>query len=202
MNGTFSTNDKKMIREGIRAKYAQVAATPEGRFKYPTGRDGLQRLNYASDVLSSLPGEVLDSYCGVGNPFSLGPIHRDESVLDIGCGAGVDTLIAAMLVGSSGRAVGIDLTEEMLMRASSNQRKTSLSNASFYRASGEDLPFSDVSFEVVISNGAFNLIPDKLRAIQETFRVLRPGGRLMLADQILTGKAPTDTGEMVKVWPG
>jgi arsenite methyltransferase len=202
VNGKFSPTHKAEIKEGIRKKYAQVAAAPEGRFRYPTGRNGLQGLNYAPDILSDLPEEVLNWYCGVGNPFSLGPLHPGESVLDIGCGAGVDTLIAARLVGPSGSVVGIDLTEEMLGRALLNLGKTSLPKVSFQRASGEDLPFSDETFDAVISNGAFNLIPDKLRAIRETFRVLRPGGRLMIADQVLTGKAPRDTGEMVKNWPG
>jgi SAM-dependent methyltransferase len=200
MDSIFTLEDRNRIKEGITAKYGKVAVSPEGNFKYPTGRGGLEGQHYDPEILKVLPEEVLASYCGVGNPFSLGPIHKGETVLDVGCGAGVDTLVAAMMVGPEGKAVGIDLTSEMLDRARANLEKTSLGNVSFQEGSAEELPFADEIFDVVISNGVFNLVPDKPKALREIFRVLRPQGRLMMADQILAGEMEGDIRSMVESW--
>src|SRR5512137_2802732 len=110
----FNRDERKRIREGISEKYKNVATSPEGRFSYPTGRAGLEGQKYDPEILDALPEDVLASYCGVGNPFSLGPVNKDEAVLDIGCGAGVDTLVAAIMVGPVGGVVGLDLVPEML----------------------------------------------------------------------------------------
>ncbi len=202
MNTKFNSDETKRIREGINQKYKRVAISPEGNFNYPTGRAGLEGQQYDSEVLRALPKDVLASYCGVGNPFSLGPINKDEAVLDIGCGTGVDTLVAATMVGSEGRVTGIDLIPEMLKRARTNLEKTPLKNVTFQEGSAEQLPFPDGTFDVVISNGVFNLIPDKAKALREVFRVLKPSGRFLLADQILMGDMPADTESMVKNWAG
>lgn len=200
MESKFSQEDRKRIKEGIAGKYRKVAGSPEGSFKYPTGWAGLEGQGYDREILRALPKEVLASYCGVGNPFSLGPIHKGETVLDVGCGAGVDSLVAAIMAGPDGRVVGIDLTPEMLERARENLRKTSLESVSFQEASAEELPFPDASFDVVISNGVFNLVPDKSKALKEVWRVLKPDGRLMMADQILTTEPPTDTKSILESW--
>lgn len=200
MENRFTAEDRDAIRKGIMQKYAKVAASPEGNFRYPTGIAGLEALRYDPQILKALPEDVLGYYCGVGNPFSLGPIHDGESVLDVGCGAGVDALVAAIKVGEKGRAFGVDLSPQMLERARSNLEKTKFRSVSFFEASGEALPFSESSFDVVISNGAFNLIPDKLRALQEVLRVLQSGGRLMIADQFLTVPPPHEPGAMIKNW--
>jgi len=197
---SITAEDRKRIEEGIRQKYLRVAIGPEGNFKYPTGKAGLKGQNYNTEILERLPEDVLASYCGVGNPFILGSINEGEAVLDVGCGAGVDTLIAAIMVGSKGRVVGVDFIPEMLDRARKNLKKTSLHNVMFQEASAEDLPFPDVTFDVVISNGVFNLIADKLKALKEIFRVLKPLGRVMLADQVLTVEPPSDTRSMVENW--
>ncbi len=202
METKFSSVERRRIREGIAEKYKRVAVSPEGKFNYPTGRSGLEGLKYDPRWIKSLPGDILASYCGVGNPFSLEPIGKGETVLDIGCGAGVDTLIAAILVGPEGRATGIDLIPEMLNRARTNLKRTPLKNVTFRKGSAEQLPFADGTFDVVISNGAFNLIPDKARALTEVFRVLKPSGRFLLADEILTGEMPADTESMVENWAG
>ncbi len=196
----WNAEDKQRIKEGIRKKYAQVASTPEGSFRYPTGRAGLEGLHYDRRAISALPSEVTAFYCGVGNPFALGPIHQGEAVLDAGCGGGVDTLLAAMMVGPEGIAVGIDLTPEMVGRAKENLAQTALENVSFRQSSLDDMPFADASFDVVISNGAFNLVPEKARALEEIHRVLKPGGRLMMADQILTGDLPEDKRARIAKW--
>ena len=177
-----------------------VAISPEGKFSYPTGRAGLERQKYDPQVIQSLPENVLSSYCGVGNPFSLGPINKGETVLDIGCGAGVDTLVAAVMVGPEGKVTGIDLTPDMLKQARINLETTSLKNVSFEEGSAEELAFPEKMFDVVISNGVFNLIPDKRKALKEVFRVLKSSGRFLLADQILMGEMPADTESMVKNW--
>jgi arsenite methyltransferase len=197
---SFTPEEKEQIKEGIKQKYAKVAVNPEGNFKYPTGRAGLEGQNYDRRIIESLPEDVIASFCGVGNPFVLGQIHEGDEVLDIGCGAGVDTLVAAMMTGSKGRAVGIDLVPNMLEKATSNLARTSLSNVEFLESSGEGLPFENERFDVVISNGAFNLIPDKARALREIFRVLKHNGRFMIADQVLTGESPADTRSMVETW--
>ncbi len=202
MKTDFSPVDRKKIEEGIREKYAKVADSPEGLFSYPTGRTGLEALRYNSDLIRVLPEAALESFCGVGNPFSIGEIHEGESVLDIGCGGGVDTMIAATMTGPTGRAVGIDMSSEMLERATQNLSLTNLRNVSFEKSSAEDLPFPDKDFDVVISSGVFNLIPDKRKALGEVFRVMKPGGRLMMADQVLTGYLSEDVKARVDNWAG
>jgi len=196
----FTPEEKERITEGISQKYAKVAISPEGNFRYPTGRAGLEGQRYDPQTIDSLPEDVAASFCGVGNPFSLGKIHDGDQILDIGCGAGVDTIIAAMMTGFTGKAVGIDLVPSMLERARSNLAKTSLKNIQFLESSGEILPFDNDTFDVVISNGAFNLIPDKAKALQEVFRVLKPNGRFMIADQVLLGESPVDTKSMLATW--
>jgi arsenite methyltransferase len=200
METRISQNDKDRIEVGIRSKYVKVAQSPEGLFKYPTGRAGLEALQYDPELIRTLPEAVTASYCGVGNPFSLGPINEGEAVLDIGCGAGVDTLMAATIAGPTGEAVGIDLTAEMLQRAEANLALTDLKNVIFEKASGEKLPFEDSHFDVVISNGVINLIPDKAATLKEALRVLKPGGRLMIADQILAGPLPAELKERIDKW--
>jgi len=202
MEARFNSDERKRIREGISEKYKKVAISPEGKFSYPTGRAGLEGQKYNPDVFRELPKDVLASYCGVGNPFSLGPVNKGEAVLDIGCGAGVDTLVAAIKVGPEGKATGIDLIPDMLKQAKRNLKKTSLENVTFQEASAEQLPFPDGTFDVVISNGVFNLIPDKAKALREVIRVLKLSGRFLLADQILIGETPADTESMVKNWAG
>ncbi len=202
MENTFTPEDKRRIEAGIGEKYRKVAISPEGAFKYPTGHAGLEGQSYDPEIVKALPEDALASYCGVGNPFSLGPIKKGEIVLDIGCGAGVDTIVAAIMAGPEGRVVGMDLTPEMLDRARENLRKTSLENVSFQEGSAEDLPFPEGSFDVVISNGVFNLVPDKVRALKEVRRVLKPNGRFMLADQVLTIEQSADTRSMVENWAG
>jgi len=200
METGLSAEDRKRIEQSVRQKYARVSESPDRFFTYPTGRAGLEALKYDSKMIESLPEAVISSYCGVGNPFSLGPIREGEAILDIGCGGGVDTLIAAMMVGPTGRVVGIDTVPEMLERAERNLQGTTFENVMFQEVSSEALPFPDESFDVVISNGVFNLIPDKGRALRETIRVLKPNGRLMIADQVLTGELQEDPKKRIESW--
>jgi arsenite methyltransferase len=200
MEPVLTSEDKKKIEAGIREKYTKVAAGPQGLFKYPTGRAGLETLKYDPELLKTLPESALDSFCGVGNPFSLGTVDLGETVLDIGSGGGLDSLLAARLVGPGGKVVGLDLSPEMITRAYENLKQTDLSNVAFQEFSGEDLPFPDGSFDVVISNGVFNLIPAKGRMLKEACRVLKPNGRLLIADQVLSGALTKGPQERIDSW--
>lgn len=200
MEALFNTNEKELIEAGISEKYRKVATNPSGLFQYPTGQPGLEALNYDQTLIRQLPESVASSFCGVGNPFALGPLNKGERILDIGCGAGVDTILAGMMVGPSGKAAGIDMIPEMLDRARGNVQKVGLMNVIFERASAEEIPFSDGAFDVVISNGVLNLVPDKRGALKEIFRVLKPSGRLMMADQVLTVFPERDRKTMVAQW--
>lgn len=200
MEKQFTSKDKDKIHKAIRKKYKKVARSPHGLFKYPTGRAGLETLQYDNELISKLPESVAASFCGVGNPFCLGPILEKEVVLDVGCGAGVDTIIAALMMGPVGKAVGIDIISDMLERAKNNISLMELNNIYFQEASAENIPFADEHFDVVISNGAINLVPFKVKAFSEIYRVLKPAGRLMLADNVLIGEMPANRKRLVKSW--
>ena len=200
MDVFLTGTDRKKIGKAIRKKYKKVAQNPGGLFKYPTGREGLKALHYAAELINALPEEVTDSYCGVGNLFALGTINQGENVLDIGCGSGVDVIVAAMMTGPEGKVVGMDFSPEMLQRAKKNLSRTELKNVFFEKAPADNLPFADQDFDVVISNGAFNLVADKSKALSEVFRVLKPGGRLLVADQILIGELPKDKKQIIHSW--
>lgn len=200
MESQITIDDLKKIEAGILEKYKKVAQNPDGQFKYPTGKKGLEALNYENTLIEKLPDAVASSYCGVGNPFSLGKINSGEKILDIGCGAGVDTLLAAMMVGPSGKVVGVDIVSEMLQRAEENLKRTNLKNVTFKKTSGEQLPFEDDSFDVLISNGVVNLIPDKTATLKEAMRILKPGGRLMIADQVMVGRLQKDIKARLSSW--
>jgi arsenite methyltransferase len=200
MGSKLSPEDMDRIVEGIRKKYAEASITPQGLFNYPTGREGLKGLGYDSKIVETIPKPVIDSFCGVGNPFSLGPIHKGENVLDIGCGGGFDVIFAATVVGLKGKVTGIDVTPEMLERSKKNLQETSIENVTFRQATAEELPFPDNNFDVIISNGVFNLIPDKIKAFSEVFRVLKLSGRLMVADQILIGELSKEQKLSAESW--
>lgn len=191
---------RRRVSAGVCGKYDRVAVSPQGLFNYPTGRAGLQALGYEPAWIRLLTDAVASCYCGVGNPFGLGAVDSGQTVLDVGCGAGVDTILAAMKVGSRGRALGVDMVPAMLERARQNLGQTTLGNVGFQEASAEALPFTDGCVDVVISNGVFNLVPDKPRALAEALRVLKPGGRLLLADQVLTGSASEDPQARIASW--
>lgn len=201
MSQELSDQEKEQVREGITAKYAKVSISPTGCFRYPTGREGLRLQEYPADLIRDFPAPVQDSFCGVGNPFALGPIHAGEAVLDIGCGAGFDALVAAHLVGPQGRVVGIDVSEDMIEKARENLAALpELKNVAFQEGEAESLPFPDQYFDVILSNGVFNLTVDKRKALEEVYRVLKPGGRLMIADMALVETLPEDRAGKIENW--
>ena len=192
----MDTQEVVTIRQGIAERYRKVAASPHGLFKYPTGEQSALGLGYPPDLLRAIPTDVRERFVGVGNPFALGPIHPGEAVLDLGCGAGFDAFIAAQLVGPKGRVVGIDLSPEMIAVAETGLEEAGFSNVEFRLTQVEDLPFPEESFDVALSNGVLNLIPDKPQALREIFRVLRPGGRVQTCDIGLVGdRVPPDKAQ-------
>lgn len=196
----MTTQQRQQIEAAIRDKYRKVASSNIGLFRYPTGQAGLDGQGYAPQWLKHLPTAVRECYCGVGNPFSMGLPAKGSAVLDVGCGCGVDTLVAAGFVGDTGRAVGIEMSPEMLATARRNAHAAGAENVEFVEGSAEKLPFDDARFDLLISSGVYNLVIDKQAALAEAFRVLRPGGRVQIADQMLTSSAPMSPGEAVASW--
>ena len=191
------------IEAQVRERFRRVAVSPRGHFSYPTGREGLLALDYEGAALSALPEPVQECFCGVGNPFSAGLPETGGQVLDVGCGAGVDALVAAFYVGQTGSVTGLEFSREMLDVARANAALAGCGNARFVPGTAEVLPFADESFGLVLSNGVYNLVLRKRLALSEAFRVLRPGGKLQVADQILEGAAPLPVSQPLALsWAG
>lgn len=186
----MEASDVLDIRSSVREKYHKVAVSPAGLFRYPTGEASARGLGYPPDLIAAVPLAVRERFVGLGNPFALGPVRPGEALLDLGCGAGFDAFIAAQLVGPEGRVVGIDLSPEMVAVAEAGRAEAGLPQVEFREAAIEALPFPDASFDVALSNGVLNLVPDKPAALREVFRVLRPGGRLQACDMSLAGEEP------------
>ncbi len=177
--------DEKKIQEAVREKYAQVSRSATGKFNYPTGREGAIQQGYDPAIIQSMPDELIESFCGVGNPFRLGAIKPGETILDVGCGAGFDLIVASNLVGRDGKVCGIDLTPQMAEKARRNLNQYGAHNHDIRVAGAESIPYPDNTFDVVISNGVLNLSPLKEKCFREIYRVLKPDGRLHFADIVL-----------------
>jgi arsenite methyltransferase len=173
------------LRASVKDRFRSVAIAPDQERKFPVGPESAKRLGYDVTEVDSLPPSLTESFCGVGNPFSLGDPQPGQTVLDLGCGAGFDTLLAARRVGTTGMVIGVDMTAEMIVKARTNAENLGLMKVAFVLGEIEDLPLSDASVDLVISNGVFNLCPDKPRVLSEVSRVLKPGGRLQMADILL-----------------
>ena len=187
------------IQQAIRKKYAEVSHSSKGIFSYPTGEKGANLLGYNLSEFTRLPNELLESFCGVGNPFSLGPIEKEDSILDIGCGAGFDLFVASTKVGENGKVCGIDLTPEMVTKATKNLQLASC-QVEVQVGSSEEIPFDRDTFDVVTSNGVLNLSPLKEQSFKEIYRVLKPGGQLQFADIILKEKLPEEITGNLDAW--
>jgi SAM-dependent methyltransferase len=194
--------DRERLRRQIQAKYTDVALEPEQGFHFHTGRPLAAMLGYSDADVDALPASAVESFAGTGNPFSLGALRPGEVVLDIGCGAGFDTLIAARQVGPAGRVIAVDMTEAMLDKTRAGASMLGLGNVGARLGYAEALPVPDASIDVVISNGVINLTPDKVQAMREVWRVLKPGGRFQIADIIVHKEVPQDSKDDIDLWSG
>jgi arsenite methyltransferase len=194
--------DVDVLREEIQKTYTDVATDAEQDFIFPTGRSWAQELGYPEPELSRVPDATAESFAGVANHWTLGRIDPGSVVLDLGCGAGTDLLIAAQMTGPSGRAIGVDMTSSMLERARASAREMGIEYLALHESLIETLPLEDASVDVVISNGVIDLVPDKDAVFDEIDRVLRPGGRLQIADVVIHTEVSEDARARIDLWTG
>jgi SAM-dependent methyltransferase len=192
--------DPEALRASVREKYREVAARPGGEFHFHTGRALAALLGYDRDLVDTLPDRAVESFAGVADPLALRPLAAGERVVDLGSGAGFDCFVAARRVGPGGRVVGIDMTPEMLDKASATARKLGLDNVEFRRGIVEDVPVDDGWADVLMSNGVLNLVADKRAAMREIVRVLRPGGALAFADITVGRAVPEQALCSIELW--
>ena len=192
--------DRERLREQISEKYTEVAVAPEKGAHFHTGKPLAMMVGYPEAVIDSLPKPVVDSFAGTGNPFSMGDLPAGATVVDVGCGAGFDSLIAAGQVGPSGRVISIDMTPAMLEKAAAGARLAGVSNIEFHQAYAESIPLPDESVDVVISNGVINLCPDKMAVFAEIHRVLKQGGRMQVGDMVVHKPVSDDAKADIDLW--
>jgi arsenite methyltransferase len=202
MKESVAPVDVDRLRSEVRLKYRDVANHPAKGFHFHVGRELAKMLDYPMTIVDSLPPRVVESFAGVNNPFSMGELTAGEHVLDIGSGAGFDSILAAQMVGPNGHVTGVDMTPEMREKARTNAELVGLANVKFVDGLAERVPLPDGSIDVVISNGVINLCPDKLGVYNEINRVLRPGGRVQIADVAVQKPLPDDAVADIDLWTG
>ena len=197
---TQVTPQTDVLRREVQDRYTEVATKPDQTFHFHHGRPMAEILGYTMDQVDAMPAQAVESFAGVGNPFSVGSIQPGETVLDVGSGAGFDCFIAAQAVGPAGKVIGVDMTEAMLDKARDIAQQMGLDQVEFRHGFAEELPVADGSVDVAISNGVINLCPDKYKAFDEIFRTLKPGGRLYLADIVVHKPVPDAAKANVDLW--
>ena len=202
MTTTAIDVDVDVLRAEIRKTYTDVSTEPEQEFIFPTGRSWATELGYPEPELSRVPDATVESFAGVANHWALGRPDPGSVVVDLGCGAGTDLLIAAQMTGPGGRAIGVDMTAAMLERVSASASDMGLENVEVHESLIESLPLEDASVDLVISNGVIDLVPDKDAVLDEIDRVLRPGGRLQIADVVVHHEVSEDARKRIDLWTG
>ena len=202
MSTTEIPVDVDVLRREIRQTYTEVSTKQEKEFIFPTGRAWAQELGYPEPELSRVPDPSVESFAGVANHWTLGRIEPGEVVLDLGCGAGTDLLIAAQMTGPDGRVIGVDMTVAMLERTRASATRMGLINVEVHEALIESSPIGDTSVDVVISNGVIDLVPDKDAVFDEIDRVLKRGGRLQIADVVIHHEVSEDARKRIDLWTG
>jgi len=193
--------DVELLKSEIKKTYSAVSQEPERDFIFPTGRDWAEDLGYPAE-LANVPESAVESFAGVANPWTMGRLAAGERVLDLGSGAGTDSLVAAQMVVPDGRVTGIDMTSAMLAKARAAAAEMGVTNVEFVEGEAEGLPFADASFDVVISNGVIDLIPDKDAVFSELYRVLAPGGRMQIADVTIQNPVSEEGRRNIDLWTG
>jgi SAM-dependent methyltransferase len=193
--------DVDLLKKEIKKTYAALSQDPNKDFVFPTGRAWAEDLDYPPE-LADVPDTAADSFAGVANPFALGRLEDGERVVDLGCGAGTDSLVAAQMVGQNGHVTSIDMTPEMLEKARAATAELGLTNVDFLEGEIERLPLANESVDVVISNGVIDLVPDKDAVFAEIFRVLRPGGRMQIADVTIQKPVSEEGRRDIDLWTG
>jgi arsenite methyltransferase len=195
--------DVDVLREEIQKTYTNVSAQPGEEFIFPTGRAWAEKLGYPQPELANVPDRSVESFAGVANPHSLGRLDEGATVLDLGCGAGTDLLIAAQMVGPSGHVIGVDMTPGMLQAAAESAREMGVAErVELHESLIESLPLPDAEVDIVISNGVIDLVPDKDAVFAEIDRVLKPGGRLQFADVCIHTEVSEDARKRIDLWTG
>jgi ubiquinone/menaquinone biosynthesis C-methylase UbiE len=198
---------EREIKETVRERYAQSARQAQGAADSSccgseTTENVISSKLYTTDELQGLPQEAVVASLGCGNPVAMADLHEGEVVLDLGSGGGIDVLLSARRVGPTGKAYGLDMTDEMLELARKNQRQAGVTNVEFLKGEMEEMPLPEGSVDVIISNCVVNLSPDKDKVLTEAFRVLKPGGRLAIADIVVRGKVPPELRRSLELWAG
>jgi len=193
--------DVELLKSEIKKTYSAVSQEPERDFIFPTGRDWAEDLGYPAE-LANVPESAVESFAGVANPWTMGRLAAGERVLDLGAGAGTDSLVAAQMVVPDGHVTGIDMTSAMLAKARAAAAEMGVTNVEFVEGEAEGLPFADASFDVVISNGVIDLIPDKDAVFAELYRVLAPGGRMQIADVTIQNPVSEEGRRKIDLWTG
>ena len=193
--------DVELLKSEIKKTYSSVSEQPETDFIFPTGRAWAEDLGYP-DELANVPDAAVESFAGVANPWTMGRLAEGERVLDLGSGAGTDSLIASQMVAPTGHVTGIDMTPAMLSKARGAAAEMGAANVEFVESEAEQLPFPDGSFDVVISNGVIDLIPDKDAVFAELYRVLTPGGRIQIADVTIQNPVSAEGRRNIDLWTG
>ncbi len=194
--------DPTELHARVQEKYREIASDPTAEYHFFTGRKAADHIGYPSSMLVDLPDDVVEAFAGVANPFHWGLPTQGETVVDVGSGGGLDSVIAARAVSPSGAVIGIDMTKDMLDRARRSATMLGLDNLEFREGRAEKLPIPDESADLVISNGVLNLVPDKQRAYSEISRVLKPGGRFQIADIVVEKPIPEGTQRDIDLWTG
>ena len=188
------------VRQMVEKRFIKVAKAPRDDQKFPVGPESAKALGYDANEIERMLPSVTESFCGVGNPLGLGKLRSGETVLDLGSGAGLDCILTAQKVGATGKVIGVDMTQAMVEKARHNVAVAGLENVEIHQGYLEQLPLENDSVDVAISNGVFNLCPNKPKVLSEVLRVLRPGGRLQMADILLHDHVTTDEVATKGAW--
>jgi SAM-dependent methyltransferase len=190
----------EQIKHAVKEKYSQVASNPQRAFNFPVGRKFAESVGYSCELLDKLPASMWESFTGAGNPQPYIDIKPGETILDLGCGAGLDLYLYAQATGSGGKVYGLDISEEMIAKAQRNMETLNVRNAEFLCAAGDNIPLPDGSVDLVAANGIYNLSPDKRAVMREAARVLRPGGRTIFAEIVLKARLPEEIRKNIDDW--